>query len=64
MEGHRFFDQVRWGIAATEIQAYYDYETTFPYQAILVPKPTYTASDDYYAIPQRQIDLSNGFLKP
>jgi hypothetical protein len=65
MEGHRFFDLVRWGAAATELQAYYDYESPMPYQVLLKPKPTYSApGDDYYPVPQRQIDLSNGFLTP
>jgi hypothetical protein len=65
MEGHRFFDLVRWGTAPTELQAYYDYESPMPYQVLLNPKPTYTSpQDDYYPVPQRQIDLSNGFLTP
>jgi hypothetical protein len=65
MEGHRFFDLVRWGIATNEIQAYFTYESQFPYQVLLkTPVPAYTApADDYYPIPQSQIDLSNGFLK-
>jgi hypothetical protein len=64
MEGHRFFDLVRWGIATNELNAFYNYESPLPYQILLKPKPTYTASRDYYPIPQQQIDLSNGFLKP
>ncbi|MEN9570447.1 MAG: hypothetical protein RL172_1678 [Bacteroidota bacterium] len=66
MEGHRFFDLVRWGIAAQEIGSYYDYESSLPFPNIVkVPnKPTYTSgADDYYAIPQQQIDLSKGFIK-
>jgi hypothetical protein len=65
MEGQRFFDLVRWGIAATELNAYYAYESPMPYQVILKPKPTFDASkNNYYPIPQQQIDLSNGFIKP
>lgn len=65
MEGHRFFDLVRWGIASTELTAYYNYESPMPYQVILKPKPVYDpAKADYYAIPQQQIDLSKGFIKP
>jgi starch-binding outer membrane protein, SusD/RagB family len=65
LEGWRFFDLVRWGIAQNEIQAFYDYESPLAYQVLLKPKPTYTApADDYYSIPQAQIDLSNGFLTP
>lgn len=65
MEGWRFFDLVRWGTAATELNAYYTYESPMPYQVVLVPKPTYTSpANDYYPVPQQQIDLSNGFIKP
>lgn len=65
MEGHRFFDLVRWGIASTELTAFYNYESPMPYQVLLKPKPVYDAAKaDYYAIPQQQIDLSNGFIKP
>lgn len=65
LEGWRFFDLVRWGIAATELNAYYTYESAMPYQVILVPKPTYASpAQDYYPVPQQQIDLSNGFIKP
>ena len=66
MEGHRFFDLVRWGNASTEITAYYTYESSFPYQVLLKnPVPTYTSpAKDYYPVPQQQIDLSNGFIKP
>ena len=66
LEGHRFFDLVRWGKAATELNAYYNYESTFPYQVILKEpaKATYAgAAKDYYPIPQEQIDLSNGMIK-
>lgn len=68
MEGHRFFDLVRWGIAEPELNTFYTYESSFPYVQgadDLRPKPTYTSpEDDYYPIPQQQIDLSKGFIKP
>jgi hypothetical protein len=65
MEGWRFFDLVRWGIAATELNAYYNYESPMAYQVILKPKPTFTSpAMDYYPVPQQQIDLSHGFIKP
>jgi len=65
MEGWRFFDLVRWGIAATELNAYYNYESPMNYQVILKPKPTYASPGmDYYPVPQQQIDLSHGFIKP
>lgn len=68
MEGHRFFDLVRWGIAEPELNTFYNYESSFPYVQgadDLRPKPTYSSpEDDYYPIPQQQIDLSKGFIKP
>jgi hypothetical protein len=65
MEGHRFFDLVRWGVSGTELNAYYNYESAMPYQVLLKPKPTFDpAKNNYYPIPQQQIDLSNGFIKP
>ncbi len=55
-EGHRFFDLVRWGIAADELNAYLAYEST-----LLVTKfggASFTAGkNEYYPIPQTQIDI-------
>jgi starch-binding outer membrane protein, SusD/RagB family len=58
MEGHRFFDLVRWGIADVEIAAYIQREKL---------KRTYLSGSqfiknksEYFAIPQTQIDLSAG----
>jgi len=69
MEGQRFFDLVRWGTAATDLNAFYQYESLIPYQATsgdLKGTPVYTDDSlhNYYAIPQGQIDLSHGFLTP
>ncbi|MEO5562668.1 MAG: RagB/SusD family nutrient uptake outer membrane protein [Chitinophagaceae bacterium] len=68
MEGHRFFDLVRWGIAQTELNAFYNYEAALPYQSLgdlNNPKASYAGvTRDYYDLPQKQIDLSNGTLKP
>jgi hypothetical protein len=68
MEGHRFFDLVRWGIAQPELNAFYNYEAALPYQTqgdLNNPKATYAGTArDYYDLPQRQIDLSNGTLVP
>lgn len=65
LEGTRFFDLVRWGIASTEINAYYAYESPLPYQVILTGVLPYASpARDYYPVPQQQIDLSNGFIKP
>ncbi len=67
MEGHRFFDLVRWGIAQTELNTFYQYESKFPYAKVLqVPNvPNYQSpAHDYYSVPQRQIDLGYGFTQP
>jgi hypothetical protein len=56
LEGHRFFDLVRWGVAAEELNEYLDFE------AERIPShfsgATFTApQDELLPIPQRQIDL-------
>lgn len=55
-EGHRFFDLVRWGIAAETINAYLGYESQY-----LVTKfggASFTAGkSELYPIPQAQIDI-------
>jgi hypothetical protein len=57
MEGHRFFDLVRWGIASTEINAYLQKEKTLrPY----LNDALFEKCDEYFPIPQVQIDLSAG----
>ena len=55
-EGHRFFDLVRWGVAARVINAYLTYEgTKLP---TTLGGATFTANkDEYLPIPQAQIDL-------
>lgn len=56
MEGHRFFDLVRWGIAAKEINAYFSYQGK---QTSDVRRGNFlTGKSEYYPVPQRQIDLS------
>jgi hypothetical protein len=56
-EGHRFFDLVRWGIAADELNKYLPYEAAQG----LVTKfggARFTAGkNEYYPIPQTQIDI-------
>jgi hypothetical protein len=58
MEGHRFFDLVRWHIAATEINAYIQSEqnlTTYLKGVTFIPN-----KNEYFPISQIQIDLSAG----
>ncbi len=67
MEGFRFFDLVRWGVSNTEMNNFYKYESALPYAKLLrLPSvAAYTApSDDYYPVPQKEIDLGNGFITP
>ncbi len=56
MEGHRFFDLSRWGIADVALNAYINYESK------VTPDVTggkfVKGVNEYYPIPQRQIDLS------
>lgn len=60
-EGHRFFDLVRWGVAATDLNAYLSYESQF-----LTEKfggANFTAGkNEYQPIPQAQLDLQPGVL--
>lgn len=56
MEGHRFFDLVRWGIADQTMNAFYQYENTITTD--LKGAHFTKGKNEYYPIPQRQIDLS------
>lgn len=62
MEGHRFFDLNRWGIAQAEINRMLTYEK--PLRSALYGSATFGPEDVTYPIPQRQIDLSGGALEP
>ncbi|MGX7686209.1 RagB/SusD family nutrient uptake outer membrane protein [Flectobacillus sp. BAB-3569] len=55
-EGHRFFDLVRWGEAATELNAYLAYESKF--LVTMFGGAKFTANkNEYLPIPQTQIDI-------
>jgi hypothetical protein len=56
MEGHRFFDLVRWGIADTELNAYVAYQSTITND--VKNGKFLKGKNEYYPIPQREIDLS------
>lgn len=61
LEGHRFFDLVRWGIAKEVLDSYSAFEGSHIslYQGV-----TFDAEKDtYFPIPQAQIDRSGGVLK-
>jgi hypothetical protein len=58
MEGHRFFDLVRWGIADKEINAYFLKEKTL---RTYLNSAVFTKNkNEYFPIPQTEIDLSAG----
>ncbi|MEB2773870.1 RagB/SusD family nutrient uptake outer membrane protein [Algoriphagus sp. D3-2-R+10] len=58
MEGHRFFDLVRWGEAAPVLNAYLDTEKQ---RRDFLSNAKFTAGrDEYYPIPQREIDFTKG----
>lgn len=59
MEGHRFYDLVRWGIAKQTIESYSAFEG-----AILssFANIVFDEKDSYFPIPQQQIDRSKGAL--
>ncbi len=60
-EGNRFFDLARWGIAAQTLNAYYQFEGKITGD---LSTGSFTAGkNEYYPIPQAEIDLSNGTLK-
>ncbi len=57
-EGHRFFDLVRWGIAATTINAYLTYEGAGARLPTTLGGSTFTAGKhELLPIPQAQIDI-------
>ncbi len=55
MEGHRFFDLVRWGIADQALNAYLQYESNITTD--LIGGHFTKGKNEYYPIPQTQIDL-------
>ena len=61
LEGHRFFDLVRWGDAASVLNTYFAVEKT---KRSFLGVANFTAGkNEYQPIPQNEIDLSKGKLK-
>ncbi len=62
MEGHRWFDLVRWGTAVSELNRVLDYEKKTPWGNLMYGKAVVRPENTAFPIPQNQIDLSNGRL--
>jgi tetratricopeptide (TPR) repeat protein len=61
MEGHRFFDLVRWGIAAETLNAYIAREKG---RRTYLANATFTANrNEFFPIPQGEIDITQGALE-
>jgi len=61
MEGHRFFDLVRWGIAQPYLNSFLEYERRL--RPAAYPGANFDPHNIYYPIPLRQIDLTRGSLQ-
>ncbi|WP_157278274.1 RagB/SusD family nutrient uptake outer membrane protein [Olivibacter sitiensis] len=59
LEGHRFYDLVRWGIAQQVINSYSSFEGTYLSISRAID---FQPHNEYYPIPQDEIDRSGGFL--
>jgi starch-binding outer membrane protein, SusD/RagB family len=57
MEGHRFFDLVRWGTADQVLNAYYSREKAF--RPLKLNAHWTAGKNEYFPIPQREIDNMN-----
>jgi len=60
MEGHRFYDLVRWGVAKQTLESYFGFEGGY---LSYLRGITIESRDDYFPLPQDQIDRSQGVLK-
>jgi len=60
LEGHRFFDLVRWGIAKEELESYSAFEGSF---IEIYGGLTFSEKNTIFPIPEDQIDRSGGNLK-
>ena len=56
-EGHRFFDLVRWGVAATELNGYLNYEETKVGASPFVGASFTAGKSEFQPIPQTEIDI-------
>jgi starch-binding outer membrane protein, SusD/RagB family len=56
-EGHRFYDLVRWGIAAQTLNAYLTYERSQVSASPFVGATFTGGTNEYLPLPQREIDI-------
>ena len=61
-EGHRFFDLVRWGVAATTLNAYLTYERSKVSASPFVGASFKEGKSEYQPIPQLEMDIYKGGL--
>ncbi len=61
MEGNRFFDLVRWGIASQVMNSYFNSESAR--RSFLAAGKFDKNQDEYIPIPQQQINFTNGVYK-
>lgn len=60
LEGHRFFDLVRWGVADVTLNAFLTYEKSkLPAAYSSATAGFVKGKNEYFPIPQRQIDLES-----
>ncbi len=59
-QNHRFFDLRRWGLLATTLNAYIAHDLTF--RGFMKDAVFEADRDDYWPLPQTQIDLQKGIL--
>jgi len=63
MEGHRFYDLVRWGVAKTVLESYINFEKKYVAASVTSGAFNYNeATSNYLPIPQEQIDRAQGIL--
>ncbi|HTS45643.1 MAG TPA: RagB/SusD family nutrient uptake outer membrane protein [Puia sp.] len=58
MEGHRFYDLVRWGTAQAELNAYAQHESTVSGYTLMAGATFTTNKSEYLPVPQPEIDKS------
>lgn len=62
MEGHRFFDLVRWGIAGKTLNMYITQDRNFRSLLGGVKPAVFENKNEYWPLPQTQLDLQPGVL--